>query len=89
MIMMGISLDGAEETEALVAQQQPSFPVVVDLEGNVRELCSIQNVPTLFYLDERLVLRKRKVGARSIEEDERDLKLFLDTRHEFKAHETH
>ncbi len=77
VIMMGISLDGAEETQALVAQQRPSFPVVVDLEGNVRDICRIQGVPTLFYLDEHLVLRSRKVGVRSIEEDERDLKSFL------------
>lgn len=89
VIMMGISLDGAVETQQLAAKQGPSFPVVVDLEGSVRELCRIQQVPTLFYLDERLALRNRKVGARSIEEDERDLKLFLDTRHEFKTHETH
>ncbi len=73
-IMMGISLDGVEETQALVAGQRLSFPVVIDLEGRVRELWHTWQVPTLFYLDERLVLRKRKIGARSIKEDEQDLK---------------
>lgn len=76
-IMMGISLDGVEETQALVAGQRLSFPVLVDSQGGVRELCRVQQVPTLFYLDERLVLRNRRVGARSVEEDERDVKDLL------------
>lgn len=75
--IIGISLDGVEETQALVAEQRLSFPVVIDLEERVRELWHTWQVPTLFYLDERLVLRKRKIGARSIREDEQDFEKFF------------
>lgn len=78
--MIGISLDGVEETQALVTGQRLSFPVLIDPEERVHELYHIQQVPTLFYLDERLVLQHRKVGAGSIREDERDFKKFFEQR---------
>lgn len=78
--MIGISLDAVEETQALVTGQRLSFPVMIDPKGRVREVWHIRQVPTLFYLDECLVLRKRKIGARSIGEDEQDFKEFFGQR---------
>ena len=75
--MIGISLDGVEETQALVTGQRLSFPVLIDPERRVRERCRIHQVPTHFYIDEGFVLRNRSVGARSIEEEERGAKNFL------------
>lgn len=78
--IIGISLDGVEETRALVAGRRLSFSVMIDPRGSVREVWHIRQVPTLLYLDERLVLRKRTIGTRSISEDVQDFKEFFGQR---------
>ncbi len=67
LTVLAISTSSVEKTAVFFRQHPISFPVWIDANRNLYKKLGVFNVPALFFLDEKGVLRYKAVGYQSTE----------------------